>query len=103
MVPHPDSDTGLRPTKGLDRFHGHQAVRRIGKDMGRSESGQFLMLHALQKLGACHSIFGMRLKVIDKDVRVEKNSDGRGNIREDHDCSCRSSSGLVATKSATSA
>src|SRR5262249_3859241 len=102
MVAKTEGDAGRLPAKCLHGFDGHQSVGHLADDVGGGQPRDFLVFDAFEKRGRRRSIKGVWLEMVDEHAGIHEDYRSDGQVGIDHALSCGSSSGLSATKSASS-
>src|SRR6516162_14840 len=102
MVAKTEGDAGRLPAERLHRFDRHQSMGDLADDVRGGKTVNLLVFDAFEELGGGRSKSGVRLKMVDEDAGIQKDGCAGGQVGIDHASSCGSSSGLRATKSASS-
>ncbi len=103
MLPQPLSDPLERPAESDGRFHGHETMANIGKDVRRRESDELLPAHAIQKLLATGAKDGMRKEMVNEDIRIDEQGRSTWDLIDSHGDSRIPNSSSSASRSALSA
>src|SRR5258708_22910621 len=102
MVAKAKGDPGRLPANRLHSLDRHEPMSNLTDDVGRSEAVDDLVFDAFEELSTGWSECRIRFEMVNEDAGIHKNSGAIRQVPIGHDCSCGSSSGLRATKSASS-
>jgi serine/threonine protein kinase/tetratricopeptide (TPR) repeat protein len=91
------------PAKQLFRFQHHQPMYRFADDMGGGETDDIAGFDSAQEIVALRTQNGMRGKMIDEDIRVQKDGRTGWDGGQVHGASFGSNSGESAKRSIVSA
>src|SRR5262249_39937877 len=102
MISKMEGNAARLPTERLHGFDRHQPMGHLTDNVGGTDANDLLVFDSLEKLGGRRSKLHVGFEMVDEHAGIDEGRRASGQIGIDHAVSSGSSSGLNATKSASS-